>query len=264
MSRSWLDERLRELAREHYNVPPATPREAMWARIEAARRQARGRQRGGVRAAWVGWGVGLAAMLALGIGLGRLTVERAPAPGIAQAPATDSPLSPPVGRAEPDPAPPEIREHRGGEVEAPPAPRVRARAREGAPAGTREPRRATPAPNPSLAYRVAAVHALGQAEALLTSFRVDARQGQVDPQVLSWAREVLSNTRLLLDSPAAEDPQIQGLLEDLELVLVQIVQLAGKAPEDEELEWIGQALEQRDLLPRLRAAVPPGPPVMGT
>src|SRR5690606_36949797 len=114
----------------------------------------------------------------------------------------------------------------------------------------------TPAPNPSLAYRVAAVHALGQAEALLTSFRVDARQGQVDPQVLTWAREVLSNTRLLLDSPAAEDPQIQGLLEDLELVLVQIVQLAGKAPEDEELEWIGQALEQRDLLPRLRAAVP--------
>ncbi|MGH7579856.1 MAG: hypothetical protein ACREM9_06770 [Gemmatimonadales bacterium] len=80
MSDDQLDERLREAARA-YNAPPATPRDAMWMRIEAARRGsgAAGR-RGGwphvlpIRPRWVAWGAAAAAVLALGIGIGRVSV----------------------------------------------------------------------------------------------------------------------------------------------------------------------------------------------
>jgi hypothetical protein len=44
------------------------------------------------------------------------------------------------------------------------------------------------------------------------------------------------------------------LFEDLELVLAQIVRLQSQQSR-EELELIRQALEQRDVLPRLRDAV---------
>src|SRR5262245_26264652 len=51
---------------------PHIPREEMWARIEAARRFRR--PRGAALPAWTRWAVGLAAMLAVGIGIGRLSV----------------------------------------------------------------------------------------------------------------------------------------------------------------------------------------------
>ncbi len=113
-------------------------------------------------------------------------------------------------------------------------------------------------------YRFAAAQTLGQAEMLLTSFRAETRaRGTVDPQVAEWAGEVLASTRLLLDSPAGRDPKTRALLEDVELVLAQIVQLradpAGAARGDADL--IDHALQQRDLLPRLRTAVPAGAPV---
>jgi len=59
---------LREAAQE-YHRPPATPREAMWQGI-AARRAARRRR----AATWrpvLRWGVGIAAVLALGVAIGR-------------------------------------------------------------------------------------------------------------------------------------------------------------------------------------------------
>jgi hypothetical protein len=40
-----------------------------------------------------------------------------------------------------------------------------------------------------------------------------------------WARDLLTTTRLLLDSPAGADPARRELLETLELVLVQIARL---------------------------------------
>jgi len=58
----------------------------------------------------------------------------------------------------------------------------------------------------------------------------------MDAQLGAWARQLLSNTRLLLDSPVANDPQRRPLLEDLELVLVQIVQLSpGSTSQDRDL-----------------------------
>jgi hypothetical protein len=82
MSDDQLDERLRAAARA-YHEPPETPRDAMWARIEAARRSggAAGARGGGIlpihRRSWVPWAgaAAAAAVLALGIGIGRMSVE---------------------------------------------------------------------------------------------------------------------------------------------------------------------------------------------
>jgi hypothetical protein len=79
----------------------------------------------------------------------------------------------------------------------------------------------------------------------------------MDAQLGSWARQLLSNTRLLLDSPVANDPQRGLLLEDLELVLVQIVQLSpGSTPQDRDL--IEKTLQHDHVMTRLRTAIPAG------
>lgn len=81
-----FDDQLRESAHE-YNEPPETPREVIWAAIQAER-AAGGTGEGGkegtavpsrpsarppVRLLW--WPAGIAALLGLGIGLGRLSVR---------------------------------------------------------------------------------------------------------------------------------------------------------------------------------------------
>jgi hypothetical protein len=110
----------------------------------------------------------------------------------------------------------------------------------------------------SATFRLAALEHLVKTEVLLTSFQVDARAGRVDYGLEPWARELLSTTRLLLDSPAATEPRLEGLLRDLELVLVQIAQYPeSRGPG--ELELIDQALLDNDVITRLRLAVPSGP-----
>jgi hypothetical protein len=71
MSDDQLDERLREAARS-YNAPPETPREEMWARIEAGRRKSSHVLR--LRPRRVLWAAAAAAVLAVGIGIGRISV----------------------------------------------------------------------------------------------------------------------------------------------------------------------------------------------
>ena len=110
-------------------------------------------------------------------------------------------------------------------------------------------------------YRLAAVQTLGQAEALLTAYR--ASDGAVRDSVTArhlggWARDVLGSTRLLIDSPAGADPSIRVLLDDIELVLVQIVRLSGTPLDSTDRALIDNALRDRDLLPRIRTAVPSG------
>jgi hypothetical protein len=71
MSDDQLDDRLREAARS-YNAPPETPREEMWERIQAGRRrEPRVLQ---LRPRRMLWAVAAAAVLALGIGIGRISV----------------------------------------------------------------------------------------------------------------------------------------------------------------------------------------------
>ena len=188
----WLQD-----AAKGYHAPRPTPRDEMWARIEAARvRRVR---------PWMRWGLAAAAVLVLGIGIGRWTAHQESAV-------------------------------RGGTPVA----------------------NADTAGNRNLVYQVAATQYLSRTETFLTGFRADLRAGRVDTRFMGQARDLLSTTRLLLDSPAADDPRMRALLEDLELVLAQISQLeAGRDSRNADL--ITQDMDQRSVLPKLRSAIPAGP-----
>ena len=95
---------------------------------------------------------------------------------------------------------------------------------------------------------------LGQTVALFASLQNDAWAARNDTQLAARASTLLSTTRFLLDSPNAADPNVRGLLEDLELVLVQIVQIPSTRTASD-VELIHQAMKQRDVMPRLRTAV---------
>jgi hypothetical protein len=102
--------------------------------------------------------------------------------------------------------------------------------------------------------RVATSEYLGRAQALLAALPAQLHARRADPAYLSRADDLLLQTRLLLDSPAATDPALRALFDDLEMVLAQVVRL----PRDHDalrVELLNQSLEQRDVLPRLRDAV---------
>ena len=103
-------------------------------------------------------------------------------------------------------------------------------------------------------YEVETSKYLGQTAALLIALPSEIKGGRTNAQFVGRAGELLTTTRLLIDSPAADDPQMRDLLEDLELVLAQVVRLQNNNSRTE-LDLINRALEQRDVLPRLRTAV---------
>ena len=103
------------------------------------------------------------------------------------------------------------------------------------------------------AYRDQTSRYLGQAAALLISLPAKDSSSQADATFAGKAGDLLVTTRLLMDSPAAQDPKLRSLLEDLELLLVQVARLrGGKSRED--LDLIHQAVEQGDVLSRLNTA----------
>jgi hypothetical protein len=123
------------------------------------------------------------------------------------------------------------------------------------PAGTR-----TASAAPNAAYRVVAAQYLARTEALLTDFHARSGEGRLGPQFVASARDLLATTRLMLDSPAADDPHLNVLLQDLELVLAQIAQLPAQPGQQSELDLINQGLTQHSVLSRIRAATPAGAP----
>jgi hypothetical protein len=286
------DDRFEELlgrAAQDYNQPPPTvPREEMWAGIEARRQpQAQLRVvRGGAHRTsavprYVWWSAAAAAvvLVALGVGIGRLSTLGVPASGsgvASSAPATravaektvpvesaaggSTSVREPVGSGAPT----------GSSATAPGETKIASdagkrttRARPGGLERAPSKNRST-SPGGALdqfgpnAYQVATIQHLADAEALLTSFRIESRSQKMDASLSTWARDLLSSTRLLLDSPAADDPRRVRLLQDLELVLAQIVQLSpdGAARERELIEG---AIRDGHVMTRLRTAIPAGP-----
>jgi hypothetical protein len=104
------------------------------------------------------------------------------------------------------------------------------------------------------AYRDQTSHYLGQAAALLISLPAKDAGGKADAGFAGKAADLLVTTRLLMDSPAAQDQKLRTLLEDLELVLVQIARLRSERSKGD-LDLIHQAVEQGDVLSRLNSAV---------
>ena len=189
MSERPMDEMLEQL-RQGYNAPPETPRDEMWQVIEArlgaevgettatvvsldaARRR---RSRWHVPAAWT---AAAAAVLVMGVGIGRMTAPEA----------------------------------------APVATAAKVSAQRGA-------------------LAVATAEHLGRTESLLTLVRAEARGGRLDPVVQPWAESLLTETRLLLDTPEVVSPETREILEDLELVLVQIVGVTEAETTDGARAW---------------------------
>ena len=251
MSDEKFDQWLQSAARE-YNRPadplPAAPRAAMWAAIEGALDAAApaappaatspatvvpiGRSRAIPRY----WQAAAAVViLAAGVGIGRLwSVPQATspdAPSLAAAPAGRD-ASPNVQLPALDTASPS-----GRTPSATPGSRA---TRDG-----------------GASYDVAAVQHLSRAEALLTAFRSNGEGTTEAPASMDrWARDLLADTRLLLDSPAANDAQRRHLLEDLELVLAQIVQLPAESSADRGL--VQRSIERGAVLSRLRSTIPAG------
>ena len=192
-------------AAKSYHSPLPTPREAMWQRIEEARRNKHVLE----LRPWMRWVVAAAAVLILGIGIGRWTSHQpAAGNGTSTVATADS---------------------------------------------------TAPAPS-DLGYQIAATQYLSHTEAFLTSFRADVGSHGVanSARFARQARDLLSTTRLMLDSPAGKDQRLRSLLEDLELVLVQISQLdPSRGGHDTDL--ITQGMNQSNVLPKLRSAIPAGP-----
>jgi hypothetical protein len=208
-----------EKMRRGYNAPPETPAREMWAFIENRMGSegpdvipiSSGATRGGAdwtrwtSARWMGGVAAAAGILALGIGLGRISVEVTP--------------------------------------DGPPA-RVSA----GSAATT---------------LRAATLRHFAKSEALLTLVRNDAREGRLDQDMGRWGRSLLLETRLLKGSTTGQDRVLSRLLDDLELILVQVARLAPEEdlPEvihEEELGLISEALQQQDIMMRLRSVLPIG------
>jgi hypothetical protein len=265
-----IDDLLREEARD-YNDPPATPRAEMWERIQMVRRTAgqadpradeplvavpavRAAPRPARRAAAAPLfrlGIGIAALLALGIGIGRW-MERAGSertPSVAASPAQRAPAEvTDTTSAIPGAATPEA----GQELASAPI----SRRSGGVPVtlASRSDRRSGAG---AAAYEMALGQHLGQSEAFLTLFRSSVRSGRMDPVAFATARQLLSTNRLLLDSRAGADPGSRQLLQDLELVLAQIAQLSA-AGDSSDVHIVTDDMDRGDVLPRLRTAVPAG------
>jgi hypothetical protein len=268
-------EKFLQKAAQSYHAPPArVPRDEMWSAIQAKRAAAPRlvygggatyliRHRFGTRV-WLGAAAAAMLLVATGVGIGRWTASPRqtavatnplPTPPVVlpvPADAGREPAHPANGSASPSNRIP--RNEPRGLSEAPRAVATNAGQGNAPSLGSTNPS----TPGSGSAYQLTAVQHLSEAEALLTSFRArSTADQQMDAQLGSWARQLLTNTRLLLDSPVANDPQRRPLLEDLELVLVQIVQLSpGSTPQDRDL--IEKTLQQDHVMTRLRTAIPAG------
>lgn len=113
------------------------------------------------------------------------------------------------------------------------------------------------------AYRDETTRFLEQAASLLIALPNPARPERLassagNARLADRASELLVTTRLLIDSPAAQDPKLHGLLEDLELVFAQIARLRVERSKSD-LDLIHQAVEQGNVLSRLNSAVVTNP-----
>ena len=112
-------------------------------------------------------------------------------------------------------------------------------------------------------YRDETTRYLEQAAALLIALpnptgpdRFTSASG--NSRLADKASDLLVTTRLLLDSPAAQDPKLHSLLEDLELVFAQIARLRVEKSRSD-LDLIHQAVEQGNVLSRLNSVVATNP-----
>ena len=277
-----IDEIIRSAASE-YNRPPEVPRDEMWEAIQAAKSAPGPRLHvaaGGLPAgytasrrlspkvAWIGMAAAAALLVATGVGIGRWT-NRGQSPIARQPGVTVIADAPPLVQTNPEPEIGSSKPAQSEPAQSQPTPQQAQRprnesGRNGTVVTKRPLQRATPSqlaelPNAGI-YNVATARHLADAEVLLTSFSLGSKDSGVNAQFADWAKGLLSNTRLLLDSPAGDDPRRAKLLQDLELVLAQIVQLAPDA-RAEDRQLVEGSIQQGHVMTRLRTAIPADPQI---
>lgn len=201
MSEEQFEQFVRQAAKE-YRVPPPTPKEEIWRQIQARRAQQAtplvvdlaSRRR---FPRWVGGLMAAAALLAIGVAVGRWSRLNQPTATLSATP--DSARS-------------------------------------------------------ERMVRFVAVNTFSQVEALLTDYEAD----RITDDFRASAKDLLSQTRLLLGSRALTDPRLKQLLEDLELMLVQVARL-NRSGQGNERGYIDEGMAERAIRPRLRSAIPAGP-----
>jgi hypothetical protein len=130
-------------------------------------------------------------------------------------------------------------------------------------AATRDQTGGPPATN--LAYHLVVLQHLAGSEAMITAFRTSAHRGEMDAELATWSRELLSTTRMLESSAATQDPTMKRLLEDLDLVIAQIVQYTTHGTNNsEDLDLIEQSITARGVIGKLRGTVSARNPAAGT
>jgi len=269
MNDDQMDEMLIQEMRD-YNAPRDVPRDEMWHRIAAARAERRqaavpigrtpvGRTSAATR--WAGVGIAAALILSAGILVGR-SIERS---GVKsqQTVAANAPVVPPVNPAS-NPGPAVVASKPGTDDSLvskknlinqihEETNKTSARVRELASAPV-ESRRNTGS-NENLAYRLVVLQHLAGSEAMITAFRSGARNGEIDAQIASWSKDLLSTTRLLESSQASSDPVMKRLLGDLDLVISQIVQYTTQGvTNNDELGLIEQTIDKRGVMQQLRSS----------
>jgi hypothetical protein len=107
----------------------------------------------------------------------------------------------------------------------------------------------------SEAYKRAAVIHLRRSEAFISGFRTLSDEALVNNNLRSTVRELLSNTRLLLNSQVQIQTQYRGVFLDLEMVLVKMTTLTPRNMASDR-SLIENTLEKRKLIPRMRELIP--------
>lgn len=280
---------------------PETPRDEMWAAITAARAEARAQTIGAEQSAdvislssrqptqrrnhaWLPLGAAAAAILVLGIGIDRIALNGPRSASNAtqngqqiasNATSTDRP-QPDVAANQPSSATtPTTTPTTDRALENLNKPPIVAVAPEHTPGFARAVKSNKSRMNNSavirdngatsdavvVSYRYAASKHFARVQTLLVTLPVDAREGHIN-EIAVRAADLLVNTRLLLDSPAARDTETKRLLEDLELILAQAATISP-THSAEDVQMIQDAITKHDALLRLRA-ITAGPRLSGT
>ena len=211
------DHKLDELladAAHTYRVPPEPPLDAIWSRVEAQAFASEPARM--TRFDWRRVGIAIAASLVIGVAAGRYSVQ---SKGVATAAVASATTGAPTSITTTSAAP--------GTAAA----------------------QAAAAP-----YQRATEEFLGSTALLLAALPRSGSGDRASTLLPEQATQLLTTTRLLLDSPVGANPRMKALLQDLELVLAQVARLQPRR-ESAELTTITQTLEARDLVPRIRSAV---------
>jgi hypothetical protein len=293
-----LDDQIRRLA-ESYNEPPATPRDAMWARVEQTRAGSTLAIAGHARRMyWLRMGAGIAAVLVVGIGIGRLThdvgstaagsfasstrapdgdiaagqrvtvlakadagEESAPSDTFAASTADESSTAAGSGRATDLGAMNRVRATREERIAALSAQR-RADARALAAYGVQRSVPATAGEGGGMSsYQLAVVEHMARSEVLLTSFLAASRTSPNSERTLAQFAALsrdLLKTTRLLLATRTADDP--GLTRLLEDLELVLMQISQYTAEGRrgDLDAINQSLDRRNVLPKLRSTIPAG------